>query len=68
MPMYGGQERFQQSREADPALKSADDKLIADASAHWGSREQAARAWIQQGYAFYGQNKPGMAMRRFNQA
>lgn len=68
MPMYGGMERFQQSRMAAPALKAADEKLIAYASAHWGSREQAARAWIEQGYAFYEQNKPGMAMRRFNQA
>lgn len=68
MPMYGGPERFQQARIADPALKAADEKLIADASARWGSREQAARAWIEQAYAFYGQNKPGMAMRRFNQA
>ena len=68
MPMYGGLERFQQARIADPALKAADEKLIVDASAHWGSREQAARAWIEQGYAFYGQNQLGMAMRRFNQA
>jgi Tfp pilus assembly protein PilF len=68
VPMYGGPEVFQRTRNEDPALKQADDKLIADASAHYGSREQAARAWIQQGYTYYGHDQLGMATRRFNQA
>jgi len=68
LPMYGGPESFQRSRSEDPALKAADEQLIAGASARWGSRAQAALAWLQQGYAFYGRGQLGLAMRRFNQA
>jgi tetratricopeptide (TPR) repeat protein len=68
LPMYGGPAAFQTSRDQDPALKAADDKLVLDAGARFGSREQAARAFIQSAHGYYGQNQPGMAMRRFNQA
>lgn len=61
--MYGGMDR-----SSIPQLKAADDKLIADASAHFGSREKAGRAWVEQGFRFYRQHQLGMAMRRFNQA
>jgi len=61
--MYGGMDRSQV-----PALRDADEKFIADVSSHYGSREKAARAWVEQGFKFYGQDQLGMAMRRFNQA
>lgn len=62
MPMYGGLDR------SAPAVKAADDKLIADATHAFGSRANAARAWVEQGYRFYQANQLGMATRRFNQA
>ncbi|MGE8656968.1 MAG: hypothetical protein ACN6O8_09490 [Achromobacter sp.] len=60
--MYGGLDR------SAPAVKAADDKLIADATHAFGSRANAARAWVEQGYRFYQANQLGMATRRFNQA
>ncbi|MDT4828813.1 hypothetical protein FQZ97_622110 [compost metagenome] len=62
-PMYGGADR---SAAAD--LRAADDTLIADATQAYGSRENASRAWVEQGYRFYQEDQLGMAMRRFNQA
>ncbi|KGD92110.1 hypothetical protein JL37_15780 [Achromobacter sp. RTa] len=62
-PMYGGADR---SAAAD--LRAADDKLIAEATQSYGSRESASRAWVEQGYRFYQADQLGMAMRRFNQA
>jgi Tfp pilus assembly protein PilF len=63
VPMYGGMDR-----SAYPELKAADEKFIADVSREWGSRENAARAWVDQGFRFYQQDHLGLAMRRFNQA
>jgi hypothetical protein len=63
VPMYGGMDRSQ-----FPDLKAGDEKFIEDVSRHFGSREKAARAWIEQGYRFYQQDRLDMAMRRFNQA
>ncbi len=63
VPMYGGMDRSQY-----PELKAADEKLTEDASKHFGSREKAAAAWIEQGFRFYQQDRLDMAMRRFNQA
>ncbi len=63
VPMYGGMDRA-----GVPDLKAGDDKLIADTSAHYGSREKAATEFIQQGFNFYYKDSLGMAMRRFNQA
>src|SRR5258706_3516970 len=62
VPMYGGVDR-----NSVPELKSADEKLIADTSAHYGSREKAAEAFIEQGFRFYNQDNLVQAMRRFNQ-
>ncbi len=62
MPMYGGQDR------SEPALKAADEKLIADATSSFGSPARAAQAWVEQGFRFYQADKLGMATRRFNQA
>lgn len=63
IPMYGGRDRG-----ADPEIKAADEKFIADVSAAFGSRERASIAWINQGFKFYNQDQLGMAVRRFNQA
>lgn len=62
-PMYGGMDRSKV-----PELKAGDDKFIKDVTAQYGSRERASRVWVNQGFAFYEQDKLGMAMRRFNQA
>ena len=61
--MYGGMDR-----SSVPDLKIADDKLISDASKQFGGRERAATVWIEQGFKLQRQDKPGLAMRRFNQA
>jgi tetratricopeptide (TPR) repeat protein len=63
VPMYGGIDR-----SAYPDLKAGDEKFIADVSRVWGSRENAAMAWVDQGYRFYYQDDLALAMRRFNQA
>jgi tetratricopeptide (TPR) repeat protein len=68
VPMYGGVERLETDRYKNPALKAGDEKFVADVTNYYGSREKAARVWVEQGYKFYQQNKLGMAMRRFNQA
>ena len=62
-PMYGGMDR-----SAIPELKAADDKLIADTTQQWGSREKASLAFADQGFRFYARDQLDMAMRRFNQA
>jgi hypothetical protein len=63
VPMYGGMDR-----SAVAELKAGDDKFIADVTAKFGTREKASRVWVEQGFAFYQQDKLDMAMRRFNQA
>jgi tetratricopeptide (TPR) repeat protein len=63
VPMYGGIDR-----SAVAELKAGDEKFITDVTAQFGSREQASRKWVNQGYRFYNHDQLGMAMRRFNQA
>jgi tetratricopeptide (TPR) repeat protein len=63
VPMYGGADRA-----ADPVLHAADEKLIADTTAHFGSREKASVAFVNNGMAYYGHDDLVNAMRRFNQA
>lgn len=63
VPMYGGMDRA-----AVPELKASDEKLIADTTAHYGSRQKASEAFVDQGFRFYSQDQLGMAMRRYNQA
>lgn len=62
VPMYGGMDR------SAPAVRAADDKLVADATSAFGSRANAAQAWVEQGFRFYQADQLGMATRRFNQA
>jgi tetratricopeptide (TPR) repeat protein len=63
VPMYGGMDR-----SAIPELKAADEKLIADTTKHYGTREKASAAFINNGFAYYQRDDLANAMRRFNQA
>lgn len=63
LPMYGGLDR-----KSDSSLRAADEKLIADTTRHYGSREKASAAFVGNGFSFYGRNDLVSAMRRFNQA
>ena len=63
IPMYGGLDR-----SSDASLRVADEKLIADTSGHYGSREKASVAFVGTGFAYYGRDDLVNAMRRFNQA
>ena len=63
VPMYGGMDR-----NAIPELKAADEKLIKDTTAYYGSREKACAEFLHNGFAYYRQDNLDYAMRRFNQA
>ena len=63
VPMYGGMDRSKY-----PELKKADEEFIAGVTKAFGSREVGAMRLVDQGFAFYKEDKLGMAMRRFNQA
>ena len=63
VPMYGGMDR-----QAEPILRKADEDFIAGTSAAFGGRQQAAKAWVEQGFKFHRSDQVDMAMRRFNQA
>ena len=63
LPMYGGMDR-----SAIPELKAADEKLIADTTMHYGSREKAGAAFVNNGFSYYQNDDHANAMRRFNQA
>ncbi len=61
--MYGGLDR-----SSIPRLKKGDEKFIADVTAEFGSRQVAARAWINQAFRFHQSDNTKKAMQRFNQA
>jgi Tfp pilus assembly protein PilF len=63
VPMYGGM-----NRAAIPDLKYADEKLIAETTEHYGTREKASAAFVGNGFAYYQRDDLANAMRRFNQA
>ena len=63
VPMYGGIDR-----NTIPELKAADEKLIKDTTEHYGSREKACAAFLNNGFAYYQKDDLANAMRRFNQA
>lgn len=63
LPMYGGLDR-----QSVPELKVADEKLIADTTKEFGSREKASEIFAEQGIRYYRENNYSAAMRRFNQA
>ena len=62
IPMYGNMDR-----SSVPGLREADERLIADTSKHYGSRETASGAFADQGFRFYYAGDLENAMRRFNQ-
>ncbi|HEY9146920.1 MAG TPA: tetratricopeptide repeat protein, partial [Thiobacillus sp.] len=63
VPMYGGMDR-----SAIPELKAGDEKLIADTTSRFGTREKASAAFVNNGFAYYQRDDLANAMRRFNQA
>ena len=63
LPMYGGLDR-----NSIPELKKADEDFIAGVSAAMGSREAAAKRFVDQGFAYCDKNNYDYAMRRLNQA
>ncbi|RCS59779.1 tetratricopeptide repeat protein [Parvibium lacunae] len=63
IPMYGGMDR-----SMIPELKAGDEKFIADTTKHYGTREKASAAFVNNGFAYYQRDDLVNAMRRFNQA
>lgn len=63
VPMYGGMDR-----STIPELKAGDEKLIADTTNHYGTREKASAAFVNNGFVYYQRDDLTNAMRRFNQA
>lgn len=63
VPMYGGMDR-----SAIPELKAGDEKLIADTTSQFGTRQKASAAFVNNGFAYYHRDDLANAMRRFNQA
>jgi tetratricopeptide (TPR) repeat protein len=63
LPMYGGMDRAKVH-----ALKAADDQLIAETTARFGSARKASDAFVNSGFSSYQKNDFAVAMRRFNQA
>ena len=63
VPMYGGMDR-----SAIPELKAGDEKLIADTTSQFGTRQKASAAFVNNGFAYYQRDDLANAMRRFNQA
>lgn len=63
LPMYG------QPEIARPdTLKKADAEFVRQATASFGSREAASRAWFQEAERFMGAGNLDLAMRRYNQS
>jgi Tfp pilus assembly protein PilF len=63
VPMYGGLDR-----NSIPELKAGDEKLISDTTRHYGSKEKASVAFVNNGFTYYQRDDLANAMRRFNQA
>jgi tetratricopeptide (TPR) repeat protein len=63
LPMYGGIDR-----QAVPAFRSADEKLIEGSIQAFKTRERASDVSVDHGFKFVAQKEYSMAMKRFNQA
>jgi Flp pilus assembly protein TadD len=63
LPMYGGGDR-----RADPELRAADDKLIAELIQRYGSPRAAAQNSVERGNRYFRLGDYAGAMRNFNQA
>ncbi len=62
-PMYAGNDR-----RAAAALRAGDEQLAAESVNVFGSPAAAAQARVEQGYRLFREDRPGLAMRQFNQA
>lgn len=62
-PMYGGFDR-----KSIQKLREGDEKLIADTTMHYGTRQMASTAFVDNGFSYYMRDDLPNAMRRFNQA
>lgn len=62
-PMYAGKDR-----RAAAALRADDEQLAAESVNVFGSPAAAAQARVEQGYRLFREDRPGLAMRQFNQA
>ena len=62
-PMYGGMERA-----GNQEIKKGDDEFIAKVTEEFGSRQDAAKAFVETAFSFYFRDDLSTAMRRFNQA
>lgn len=62
-PMYAGVDR-----RAAAALRGGDEQQAAEALKVFGSPAAAAQARVEQGYRLFREDRPGQAMRQFNQA
>ncbi len=63
LPMYGAPEI-----PRPPELQAADEAFIERVAKDFGSRAEASKLWVDQGFKFYNQNNFDLAMKRFNQA
>ncbi|MGH7832806.1 MAG: tetratricopeptide repeat protein [Candidatus Binatia bacterium] len=63
LPMYG-----QPGIQRPEFLRKADEELVKEAMARFGSREAASKAWASEADGHLKQSNPDAAMRRYNQA
>lgn len=61
--MYGGMDKT-----TIPVLKAVDEKFITDTTNHYGTREKASAALVNNGFEYCQRNDLANAIRRFNQA
>jgi tetratricopeptide (TPR) repeat protein len=63
LPMYG-----QPEIRRPEFLRKADEDLVKEATAKFGSREAASKAWVNEADGYLKQGNPDAAIRRYNQA
>ena len=63
IPMYGGM-----GRASNQAIKEGDEEFIANVVEEFGTRQNAAKAFVEIAFRLYRKNDLSTSMRRFNQA
>lgn len=63
IPMYGGM-----GRASNQEIQKGDEEFIANVVEEFGTRQNAAKAFVESAFRLYHQNELPTAMRRFNQA
>ena len=63
IPMYGGM-----GRASNQEIKKGDDEFISKVTEEFGTRQNAAKAFVERAFQLYHKNDLLTAMRRFNQA